>query len=280
MSLGDRIKQRLRLRALIAAYVEHDLLTYASAISFQVLSAFVPFLLFAIALLGFLSFDEVWSGDLAPQIEPNVSRPAFALIDDTVKAVLSSRQLFWMTAGLLLAIWQISGAVRAVMGAMNTLHRVESERSWARRMALSLALAAAVGACLLGAIAIAGLAPLLYGSYGALADVGLFLVRWALAGALLLLAVGLLVHYGPDRHQPLRWVSFGSLVVIVAWVVMSSGFGFYLRALASYGSVFSNLATVVVLMAYIYLSALVFLGGLQIDALVREELDGSTVEPS
>jgi membrane protein len=132
----------------------------------------------------------------------------------------------------------------------------------------------------LGAIAIAGLGPLLYGSYGALAGVGLFLVRWALAGGLLLLAVGLLVHYGPDRHQPLRWVSFGSLVVIVAWLVMSSGFGFYLRAVASYGSVFSNLATVVVLMAYIYLSALVFLGGLQLDALVREEVDGSTVEPS
>ncbi|MDP9293846.1 MAG: YihY/virulence factor BrkB family protein [Actinomycetota bacterium] len=280
MSLGDRIKQRLRLRALIAAYVENDLLTYASAISFQVLSAFVPFLLFAIALLGFLSFDEVWSGDLAPEIEPNVSSAAFALIDDTVKTVLSTRQLFWLTAGLLLAIWQISGAVRAVMGAMNTLHRVESERSWPKRMALSLALAAAVGACLLGAIAVAGLGPLLYGSYGALAGVGLFLVRWALAGALLLLAVGLLVNYGPDRPQPLRWVSFGSLVVIVAWLVMSSGFGFYLRAVASFGSVFSNLATVVVLMAYIYLSALVFLGGLQLDALVREEVDGSTVERS
>jgi membrane protein len=277
VSLRDEIQHRVELRSVVAAYVEHDLLTYASAISFQILSAFVPFLLFATALLGFLSLDQVWTRDLAPDIEPNVSTAAFTLIDDTVRTVLSSRQVFWVTAGLLLAIWQISGAVRAVMDALNTLYRIEPRRSGTRRMALSLALAAAVGACLLGAIAVAGLGPLLYGSYGALADVALFLARWALAGALLLLALGMLVRYGPDRDQPLRWVSFGSLVVMLAWVVMSTGFGVYLRAIASYGSVFSNLATVVVLMAYIYLSSLVFLGGLQFDALVREEVDGSTV---
>ncbi|MEA3136042.1 MAG: rane protein [Thermoplasmata archaeon] len=99
----------------------------------------------------------------------------------------------------------------------------------------------------------------------------LLVARWAAAGALLLLAVGLLLHYAPERHQPLEWVSLGSLVIIVAWLAMSAAFGFYLTEVASYGSVFGPLATVVVLMGYLYFSTVIFLGGVQLDALARVE---------
>ena len=54
------------------------------------------------------------------------------------------------------------------------------------------------------------------------------------------------------------------------WVVMTLGFGFYLSEIASYNSIFGSLATVVVLIAYLYAAAVVFLGGVQVDALVRE----------
>ena len=50
---------------------------------------------------------------------------------------------------------------------------------------------------------------------------------------------------------------------------MSLGFGVYLREIADYNSIFGGLATVVVLIAYLYASAVVFLGGVQVDALVR-----------
>ena len=51
---------------------------------------------------------------------------------------------------------------------------------------------------------------------------------------------------------------------------MSIGFGVYLRDVADYNSIFGGLATVVVLIAYLYASAVVFLGGVQVDALVRD----------
>jgi membrane protein len=89
--------------------------------------------------------------------------------------------------------------------------------------------------------------------------------------ALLALAVGLLVHYAPGVRRPLPWVSFGTLLVIAGWVVMSIGFSVYLTQIASYGSVFGHLATVIVLMAYLYAVAVVFLAGAQVDAVVRRE---------
>jgi membrane protein len=258
----------------VDCFEEHDLLTSASAISFQVLTALVPFLLFAFALLGFLSLDDVWRDHVAGHIRPNVSPAMFHVIDDTVTKVLASRQVFWMTAGLALAVWQISGAVRAVMGALNRIYRIEADRSWRRRMVVSTYLSLAVGAALLLALAVVSGAPLLYGDVGQPAGAALFVLRWSSAGALMLLAVGLLLRDGPAARRPIHWVSFGTLLVVGSWIVMSLAFGAYLRFVASYESVFGNLATVVVLMGYLYLSAVVFLAGAQVDALVRRRIDG------
>jgi membrane protein len=261
--------KRERLRAFADAYVEHDLLTYASAISFQILSSIVPFLLFAFGVLGFLDLEGVWRDELAPEVEASVSPAAFRFVDEAISKALTDRQVFWVSLGFLIALWEVSGAVRAVMGALNRIYRDETRRSWGRRMAISTGLALAVGACWLGAIAVVVLGPLLHGDVGALAGAALFVVRWGVAGALLLAAVGVLLHFAPERHQPLHWVTFGSLLVMGGWIAMSIGFGVYLRDVADYNSIFGGLATIVVLIAYLYAAAVIFLGGVQVDALAR-----------
>ena len=260
---------RANLRRYVDAYVENDLLTYASAISFQILSSLVPLGLFAFGLLGFLHLEGVWADDLAPRVQAAVSPPAFAFADDAVTRALSDRQAFWITAGFVIALWEISGAIRATMGALNTVYGIETRRSWRRRMGVSTVLALAVGACWLAAIAVVVVAPLLYGDVGSGTAMLLFLARWAVAAALLLLAVALLLHYAPEQRSPLHWLTFGSLLIMAGWLVMSLGFGFYLREIADYNSIFGGLATVVVLIAYLYAAALVFLGGVQVDALAR-----------
>ena len=269
---GSTTRLRARLRRFIDAYVAHDLLTYASAISFQILSSLVPFLLFGFGLLGFLHLDDVWSKELAPEVKAGVSDAAFAFLDEAIRKALTSKQAFWISAGFVIALWEVSGAVRAVMGALNTVYRIETRRSWTRRMLVSTALALAVGACWLAAIAVVVGGPLLYGDvHGVLAAVA-FLVRWAIAGALLLLAVAVLLHYAPEQRSPLEWVTFGSVLIMAGWLAMSLGFGIYLRYVADYNSIFGGLATIVVLIAYLYGSAVVFLGGVQVDALARSGL--------
>jgi hypothetical protein len=88
---------------------------------------------------------------------------------------------------------------------------------------------------------------------GAAWDVFAFLARWTLAVGFLGLAVGLLVHVAPATHQPLPWVSLGTTIVTVWWVIVSVGFYFYLTGLASYDSVFGSLASVIVVIAYLYI---------------------------
>src|SRR5215217_8601308 len=141
-------------RTLVAKYRENDLLTYASAISFQVFFALIPLLLFALGLIGFLSLSDAWAKDIAPEIKPHVSGPLFEVIDDTVNQILGSKQLFWATAGAAIAVWEISGAVRAVMQVFNRIYLVAETRPFWRRMRISLGLAAVSGLCLITATAV------------------------------------------------------------------------------------------------------------------------------
>jgi len=102
-----------------------------------------------------------------------------------------------------------------------------------------------------------------------------FIARWALAVGFLSLAVRLLVHVAPATRQPLPWVSLGTTIVTVWWVVVSVGFYFYLTGLAAYGSVFGSLAAVIVVMAYLYISTTAFLFGAQLDAIIRAQATGT-----
>ena len=167
----------------------NELLLRASAISFRALYALIPFALFVLALAGLLSLDSLWTAHLAPEISPRVSPAVFQILDSTVSNVLSNRQIFWVTAGFLLMLWETSSAVRAVMRSFDAIYDTEDDRSTLERFRRSAWLALACGACLVATIAVLHLGPLvLDGFLGGL-------LRYLLAAALLWCTVTLLVRY-------------------------------------------------------------------------------------
>lgn len=264
------------LRALRDGFKQHDLLTYASAISFQVLTAIIPFVLFVLGVAGLLHLTDVWKDHLEPQIRANVSSAVFAVIENAVNNVFVGRRVLWATVGGGLALWQVSGAVRAVMGALARIYGASVERSFVRRYAISFVLSIEVGACLTMAALCVLLAPFVSVRHPGVAwGVFAFLVRWALVVALLVLVVGLLVRHAPATPQPLRWVSLGATIVITSWMLVSFVFYLYLSGLASYESVFGSLAAIIVAMAYLYVSTTVFLFGAQLDAIIRAQATGT-----
>src|SRR3954468_5781897 len=90
----------------LAAFERNDLLTYASAIAFQVLFALVPLTLFALGLLGTLGLDEIWTKDVGPDVSRSVSPAGFSVIDSTVDKVLGGKQFFWITIGAAITVWE------------------------------------------------------------------------------------------------------------------------------------------------------------------------------
>jgi membrane protein len=253
---------------------DHELLNAASAIAFQVLTALIPLLLVLLALIGFFDLEQVWT-DAARELRPRLSPAAFTVVDDTVRNVLTGKQWFWLTAGLALALWRLSAAMRAVMGALDHIYAAERSRPLTERLRVSIALAIAVALLLLLALCVLHLGPLLVPVDGVVPGVVSVVVRWGVAAVLLLVAVGLTIHYAPATPQPLHWVSFGSLVAVGSWLIGSLLFALYITEVASYGSLFGALATVFVLLTYLYTSAIALLLGVEIDTQVRRRVEGS-----
>ena len=283
VSLGEAFRRvRARrgelVRELRRCLAGKRLVSHASAISYQLLFALLPLALATLALCGFLGLEEVWNGELRQQARDHLSSTAFRLVDGTVAQVMSSKRALWLTAGAAFALWKLSSAARVTMDALDELYGLERSRAFGRRLAVSLGLALVTAACLVAAALVVVLGG--RAARGDVMDALSFVLRWGVAIGLMLVAVVFLLRFAPARRQPLQWVSFGSLLVVATWVLTSVAFGFYTERLARWESLFGGLATAIVLMLYLYVSAIAFLVGAQVDVLIRAEASASGPVPA
>jgi membrane protein len=262
------------VKRLVECFEEHNLVGHAHAIAWKVLFALVPLTLAGIAVLGFLGMESVWEEEIAPQVQEAVSEDLFPIIDDTVSDVLGDKRGTWLTLGVAIALWALSGAVRAAMNLLNAIHHLPEERSFVRRYGVSFALAAAIGPLLMLSVMGIAFGDELLGALdlGPALGVALFIVRWGLGIGFLLASIWLILHFGPVRNRASRWVTFGSGLIIAVWVVTSLGYGAYITSIANYETVYGGLATIIVLLTYLNLLALAYVAGAQVDALVDDRL--------
>lgn len=254
------------VRDVIEGFARHRLLTYASAIAYQVVSSILPFASFTLALLGLLNAESLWTAHLAPEIQRHASHEAYALVDSAVRKVLARKQGFWVSGGLAFALWEVSGAMRATMEALDDIYGIRTHRSARHRYAVSVLLAALVGALTITALVVAVIGGGIVGG-----GVALGTARYVLAACLLMLAVGFTLRLAPSARHPFRWVGTGSVVIVAGWLVVVSGYVFYATHIASYDSIFGSFAVAFLLIVAIYICSVVFLVGALLDALVRDE---------
>jgi membrane protein len=160
-----------------------------------------------------------------------------------------------------LLLWEIARGVRAVTRALNTIHGVQDGRTRREIALVTLGLSLAVGACIVAA----ALVTIVGGRAGWAAA----LARWPAAVVLLGLAVALLVRYAPAEHPEPRWASLGSGAIVFGWIVLSAGFGIWVRDVASYRSATGTLLAFLVLTAYTLAVSAVFLVGVELDETAR-----------
>lgn len=73
--------------------------------------------------------------------------------------------------------------------------------------------------------------------------------RWPLLALLFMVLMAVLYRYAPSREEPeWRWVTPGSAVATVLWILGSLLFSWYVSSFASYNETFGSLGGVVVLL--------------------------------
>jgi membrane protein len=248
-------------------FADHNLLTWASAIAFQVLVALVPLSLLSLGVLGALGEQTVWQKQIRPPIEHRLPKPTFRAVDFAAEKILTHATAGLLVFAAVLALWEISGSVRAVGGALNQIYDTRETRPFVRRFATSVAIAIVIAACVVGAILVVTLASHAGGSLQPL----LGFARWLVALLLLGVAVNILVRFAPAEPRSERWVSLGTVFIVTAWAVASVIFRWYVSSVADFKSTWGTFVAALVLTGYLYTSAIVFLVGAELDELIRKD---------
>jgi membrane protein len=268
---GWAAKARSLGRRLASASAEHQLTTYASAIAFRSLVALVPLTLLGLALLSEFGLQGVWRDSIAPAVKAHATQPAYDAIDFSVEKIFASGTTGLIAFAAALLLWDMTAAVFTSMQALNEIHDVEEGRSWPHRLLVAVGLAVAVIVCIVASVLVVILGPRPEG----VAHVLFGIARWPVAILLLGLALGLLVRYGPAEHPEARWASAGSLAVIGSWILATVGFKWWISAVANFKTATGTLTAFLVLTAYVFVSAAIFLLGAQLDELLRKDARGN-----
>jgi membrane protein len=240
----------------------------AAGVAFYTLLALFPAVIAGVSIYGLVADPET--------VRDQIDRLAERLSPET--ATILSQQIRQVTSGaggalgvatvigILTALWSASSGMKALITGVNLAYDESEGRKFVKLRGLAIVLT-------LGAMVLMGVALTLIVGFPALADswptalrwtVGI--LRWVLLAALLIAALAVLYRYAPDRDEPKwTWVSWGSGIATLLWILASIGFSIYANSFGNYNKTYGALAGVIILMFWLYLTAVIVLVGAELN---------------
>jgi membrane protein len=250
---------------------EQNLFLIAGGVTYAVLLALFPGMAALVSLYG-LAFDvtqiEQQVGALAGVLPPETLDLLRTQLHTLVEASSGALGL-GAGMGLVLALYSASRGMSGLVTAINIAYEEKERRGFFKLNMIALALT--LGLIIGGAVAIALIAVL--PAAAQLLPLGpatrwvLLIMQWPVLVVLVMLGLAVLYRYAPDRDKPQwRWVSPGAITATILWIVASIGFTVYVANFNSYDKTYGSLGGVVILLTWLYLSAIIVLLGAAINA--------------
>lgn len=257
----------------------------AAGMAFFWFLAVFPGLLAAVGVTGILHVSQETIGSISRAIQSTLPGDASKVLTDALGQ--ASRRAGGSSAiaaviGVVVALWSASAGMVATQTGLDVVYDVGEERTFVQKRARALLLIAV--ALVLGGIATAAIvfgAPIGNGirehlPFGDLAFLVVWTaVRWIVGLGALTALFAAFYYLGPNRETPKwTWLSPGGAVAAVIWLLASLGFSLYVTHLGSYGKTYGSLTGVVVLLTWMYLSAIAVVLGGEINAEMERQGEG------
>ncbi|MCO4755007.1 MAG: YihY/virulence factor BrkB family protein [Bacteriovoracaceae bacterium] len=242
----------------------------SAGIAFYAFLGIFPLLAAFVALYGLLaSPDDVTSmvnsmsgvipGDIVTIFETQMTR---LVSEDTVAGYAAA-------ISVLVALWSGSKAIKGMMAGLNIAYDEREERNFFKKNGMAMLLT--LGGILTGIVTVFLIAalPAIFSflNLGNMAQVLLQIVRWTLLGALIVTALSVLYRWAPDRKNvSWRWITPGSSLAAIVWLVASGLFSWYVSNFGNYNKTYGSLGAIAILLVWLSLSSYVFLLGAELDS--------------
>jgi membrane protein len=256
-----------------AQFMDDHLLQWAAALTFFAVISLFPALLALVSLLGLIGAPAVGPlienvGALAPGTARDITLDALRSIEGNGGGAGTA-----FVFGLLAALWSASAYVGAFIPASNIVWEVDDARPVVRKLAVRVALTLV----LLGLIAVTALSVVLTGpiarEVGSVVGLGQTAVdvwevaKWPFLALVVMTLLGILYWASPNvQHPGWRWVTPGSVLAVVLWIVASLGFTFYVSQFGSYNATYGSIGGVLVFLLWLWLTNIAILLGAELNA--------------
>ncbi len=260
---------------------EAEIFDRAAQVAFYFSFAVFPLLYFLVSLFGLvIESSEGLRGELFSYLRQILPSAVFDLVRKTIDEVVANSTGGKATLGLVITLWSASAGIDTLRSALNAIYKLKETRLWLRTKLESVILTFIIS--LLAALT---LTIVFYGwqlfQY-LLANIGLQVtsplvlvtIQWISALLVMLFACEIIYNLLPNFKR-LRWIWItpGSIVAIVLWLILTGGFRLYLSYFNSYNKAYGSLGAVMIMMLWLYLTATALMIGGLINS-VLHEMDG------
>ena len=263
------------LKRTATEFSEDNLTDWAAALTYYGLLALFPALIALVSIVGLFADPQSTTqkvSEIVTQIGPDSAAQTFS---GPIESITSNRGAAGVlfVVGLATALWAASGYVGAFMRASNIVYETPEGRPfWKLRplqmlvalvMVILLALVA-LALVLTGPLAEAVAEPL---GIGDAAVTAWDIAKWPVMLAVVVAMIGVLYYASPNvKLRGLGWVTPGSIVAVVVWLIASAGFAFYVANFGSYDKTYGALGGVVVMLIWLWITNLALLFGHELNA--------------
>src|SRR5215203_346400 len=258
-----------------------SILGLAGQLAYFFLLFFFPFLIFLVSLTGLvIGNPEASLKNLLEVFTGLVPANAQTLVVEYVDRTLRTASTGVLVLGILGAFWLGQATSISITKAANRSYRLQESRPfWRLRgacLVITLGFTLLVGVLTLAVFNVGAYVSAIAGLPESAASLGKFL-SWAMVFVAITLALDLLYYLAPDANVPFKWITPGGFIATVLLFVSDGALSYYVANLGNYGQVYGQLGAVIVFMLWLYVTGLMVLLGLEINAVlarVAEERKG------
>ncbi|CTQ48827.1 YihY/virulence factor BrkB family protein [Jannaschia donghaensis] len=254
-----------------------NLFLVAAGVAFYGLLAIFPAITALMSVAGLLYRPEELVSVLegaSRVVPPDVSR----ILLEQAQSVAGSDEgglTLGLALGFGLALWSASSGVGSLIQGLNVAYDEEETRSfvWLKLRTIAMTIAMIIGLIVAAALIVLVPIALDFVAFTPGIEMLIQLVAYVPLALIFIGGVSALYRWGPDRSKAeWKWLTPGALVSSVLWLIASVGFSVYVQAFGSYNETFGSIGGVIVLLMWLWISAIVILLGAELNS----ELEAQT----
>ncbi len=262
------------LKQLVSRYSKHSVSAYSAQMAFFLMLSIFPFFIFLFTVLGKLSIN---SDILMMVLENFFPKEVHQLTIDFIEKNIVVEGNSLVSISILGIIWSASKGVRALMVSLNKAYEIKETRSFIIVKVLDMVYTVLIVIVILLLLTLPNIGVGVFRFVGRYIEINweIFetynLVKRILIPSTLTLLMGLIYMYVPNIKLKIKDVIWGTVFSIVGWSILSYFFTIFVNEFANYRVVYGSLATVIILMFWLYFSSILLIVGGEINSIVREK---------